>query len=213
MWMPIIAKTDTESETIIRIPTDSAQWPIRIRPTVPLDDDALLAISAANQPLRIEQCPDGELIFMPPSGSDVGRITFAIMVRFGAWVERDGSGIGFTTDTGFRLPNNAVRGPDTSWIRKERWEAITPELRKKFVPLAPDFVIEIRSPSDRLRDQKAKLEEYMACGVQLGWLIDPIKHTIWIYRPGKQPERQTNPERIVGEPPIDGFVLELHDLW
>ena len=127
--------------------------------------------------------------------------------------ERDGSGVGFDSSTGFTLPNGAKRSPDASWIRKDRVAALPKEQQEGFYHLCPDFVIELRSSTDRINRLKAKMEEYIANGAELGWLIDPEERTVWIYRPGCAAECVVNLERIAGEGPVAGFVLELAEIW
>lgn len=190
--------------------TPRALLPMRIRPARPLDDDELFELCAANGELRIERTADGELIIMPPTGGETGNRNFNVTAVLGAWVRRDGTGVGFDSSTGFILPNGAERAPDAAWVTRERWESLTAEQRKKFPPLVPDFVIELRSPSDTLAEQQAKMEEYVGQGVRLGWLIDPVDRSVHVYRPGEPVEIVR--ERVRGEPVLPGFELRLDDV-
>lgn len=183
--------------------------PLTIQPSRPLDDEALFELCRANRDLRIERSARGEIRIMSPTGGETGRRNFLLTALFGAWAMRDGSGVGFDSSTGFLLPNGAERSPVVAWIRKERWEALTPEQRAKFVPLCPDFVIELRSPSDELAALQAKMEEYLACGAELGWLIDPQAKRVWIYRAGVTAECLQSPGTLSGAPLLPGFVLDL----
>jgi Uma2 family endonuclease len=187
--------------------------PLRVRMTEPLDDDELLELCAKNGNLRIERTSDGELIIMPPAGGETGLRNLDISMQLGLWTKRDGSGIGFDSSTGFILPNRAERSPDASWVRRDRWNALTKDQRAKFVPLCPDFVIELRSPSDRLSDTKEKMLEWIEQGAQLGWLIDPEDRSVYVYRPRMAPLCRKDLERIEGDPVLPGFVLELGEIW
>ena len=195
--------------------TDETSLPLvlRLKPVVDLSDDQLLALCAINRELRIERNAKGELLLMPPAGSETGQEEGEITRQLGNWAKRDGSGVAFGPSAGFRLPNTAVRAADAAWVRRSRWEAIPPEDRKKFVPLCPDFVIELRSPSDRLRDLLDKMEEWIANGARLGWLLDPEPRHVYIYRPDQPVERRENPDTLSGDPLLPGFVLDLREVW
>ena len=163
--------------------------------------------------LRIERTSEGDLIIMPPTGGETGRSNFSLSGLFANWVMADGTGVGFDSSTEFALPNGANRSPDVSWIRKERWEALTPSERKRFPPLCPDFVIELRSDTDRLSTIQAKMQEYIDNGAQLGWLIDPLQKKVWVYRLDTAVECLENPASVSGEPVLPGFVLPLDKIW
>jgi Uma2 family endonuclease len=193
-----------------------AQWsflPMRIRFAEPLDDEALFEFCAANKNLWIERTSDGELIIMPPAGGDTSRRNLRLAGQFSTWVERDRTGAGFDSSGGFLLPNGAQRSPDLAWVTKSRWDALTPEQQRKFPPLCPDFVVELRSPSDLLHDQQAKLDEYIACGARLGWLIDPIGARAYVYRPGRAIEVFERPDELRGDPELPGFIADLREIW
>jgi len=129
------------------------------------------------------------------------------------WAKADGTGIAFGSSTGFVLPNGAERSPDFSWVRRARWDALTPEQRERFPPLCPDFVGEIRSPSDRLASLEEKMREYMANGAELGWLIDPAERKVVVYRPGATPVCLDDPETISGDPVLPKFTLKVRQLF
>jgi Uma2 family endonuclease len=193
-----------------------ARWrhlPMRIRLAAPLSDDDLFDLCAANRGLHIERTSDGELIIMPPTGGETGRRNFNLIGQFYAWVQRDGTGVGFDSSTGFLLPGGAERAPDIAWVRRSRWDALTADQRRKFPPVCPDFVIELRSPRDTLASQQAKLEEYLACGARLGWLIDPDEHRVHVYRPGRTVEVQERPHELRGDPELPGLILDLRSIW
>jgi Uma2 family endonuclease len=167
----------------------------------------------ANRDLRIERTASGEVIIMPPAFSDTGNRNFNIAAQLGAWTEQDRTGIGFDSSAGFTLPNGATRSPDASWIKLERWNALTEDQKASFAPICPDFVIELRSSSDTLTRLRDKMQEYIANGVSLGWLIDRKNRTVQIYRPDREPELLENPETVSGDPELPGFVLRLAKIW
>src|SRR5215208_7218321 len=172
-------------------PTDITGWPLvlRLRPIIELSDDQLTALCALNRELRIERNAQGELLLMPPAGFETSGENAQLTAQLVVWANRDGTGIATDSSGGFRLPNGAMRAPNAAWISRTRLAAIPPEEREKFLPLCPDFVIELRSPSDSLRDLQAKMEEWIANGAQLGWLLDPEPRQLYIYRPDQPAER------------------------
>ena len=163
----------------------------------------------ANEELRFEITKEGEMLIMSPVGSEGGHRNFNLAVEFGTWVKADGTGIGFDSSTGFTLPNGAKRSPDVSWIRRERWEAIPKKQRKKFAPICPDFVVELRSETDALEALKEKMTEYIANGAQLGWLIDPLEKKAYVYRPRVRVKVLNRPKTLSGEPLLKGLKLDL----
>lgn len=179
----------------------------------PMNDDEFFDFCQRNKGLRIEMEADGEIIFMPPTGSETGIKNFKLTTKFGNWVEKDGSGEGFDSSTGFVLPNGAKRSPDLSWISLEKWNAIPKAKRKKFAPVCPDFVVELRSETDSLSKLKDKMEEYIENGASLGWLIDAAKRKVYVYRPNAEVEVLENPNEISGEPLLKGFTLNLKEIW
>lgn len=183
-----------------------------IRPGPPrhrYTDEEFARLCAENPDLRIEMSSTGEVIIMAPVVSEGGKRNFSLTGRFWAWVEADGTGVGFDSSTGFTLPNGAKRSPDVSWIRRERWDALTDEQKNEFAPVCPDFVVELRSKSDRLSTLQEKMEEYLANGVQSGWLIDPLEKKVYIYRSDVEVEVIANPSEISGEGLLKGFVPNL----
>lgn len=162
---------------------------------------------------RIELTSDGDLIIMAPTGGKTGFRNFELIGNFWTWSKKDGTGKGFDSSTVFSLPNGAKRSPDLAWARNERWAALTDEEQERFPPLCPDFVVELRSPSDSLRQLRKKMEEYIANGVQLGWLIDPFEKKVYVYRPQAAAEIFDDPQTISGEPLLRGFTLDVQSLW
>ena len=177
-----------------------------------LSDEDFFEFCQLNKDLRIERTKEGDLIIMPPTTSKTGKRNFELAVKFGSWAKRDGTGIGFDSSTGFTLPNGAERSPDVSWIRVDRWNALTDDEQDRFAPICPDFVVELRSKSDALHALKEKMVEYVENGAQLGWLIDPLEGNVYIYGPQTAVECLSQPETISGEPLLHGFVLEMKDI-
>lgn len=167
----------------------------------------------ANPDLRIERTASGEVVIMPPTFSDTGNRNFNVAAQLWGWTEQDGTGIGFDSSTGFTLPNGATRSPDASWIKLERWNALTAEQQASFAPICADFVIELRSASDALVKLQEKMQEYLANGASLGWLIDRKSRAVYLYRPDCEPVTLENPETISGEPELPGFVLKMTKIW
>ncbi|NER84180.1 MAG: Uma2 family endonuclease, partial [Leptolyngbya sp. SIO1D8] len=162
---------------------------------------------------RIERTATGEVIVMPPAFSDTGNRNFNLAVQLGIWAEQDQTGLGVDSNSGFTLPNGAVRSPDAAWIKRDRWNALTVDQQASFAPLCPDFVVELRSASDSLGGLEAKLQEYIDNGAVLGWLIDRKNQTVHIYRPHQEPQVLKNPESVSGAPELPGFVLKMARIW
>ncbi|MGB3207304.1 MAG: Uma2 family endonuclease [Crinalium sp.] len=183
--------------------------------TIPkITPEQFLEICQANQDLRLELTASGDVIIMPPTHPWTGKQNFGLITQLGIWVERTGLGIGFDSSTGFTLPNGAVRSPDASWIDTQRWDSLT-ETQKtsEFSPIAPDFVIELRSSSDSIKTLREKMQEYIDNGVRLAWLIDPQTKQVEIYRKNQQVEILNSPDTVSGEDVLPGFVLNLNKIW
>jgi len=179
----------------------------------PMNDDEFFDFCQRNKSLRIEMNANGEIIFMPPTGSETGIKNFKLTGMFWTWVEKDGSGEGFDSSTGFVLPNGAKRSPDLSWMTLEKWNAIPKAKRKKFAPVCPDFVVELRSETDNLNKLQEKMTEYIENGASLGWLIDAAKRKVYVYRPNAEVEMLENPTEISGETLLKDFTLNLKEIW
>jgi Uma2 family endonuclease len=183
-------------------------------PEVELTDELFRKLCAANPELRLERTAEGDLEIMYPAGSESGERNSELNYQVRHWSKTAGRGLGFVFDSsaGFTLPNGAERSPDSSWIARDRWLALSPEQRQIFAPICPDFVAELRSPSDSKRKLRDKMREYIANGTRLGWLIDPLDGTVEVYRPGRETEILRKPERIDGGDVLPGFVLELRGI-
>ena len=175
--------------------------------------EQFVQLALANRDLQLERTPMGELIVMPPTGSDTGNRNLDIEGQLWLWNRQTKLGKAFNSSSGFHLPNGAFRSPDASWIRQERWDALTPEQRKGFAPLCPDFVLELCSESENMEPLRAKMREYMANGARLGWLIDRKNKKVEIYRQGQEVEVLDNPSTLSDEDVLPGFVLDLTEVW
>ena len=185
---------------------------LNLHPTLELTDEQFEQICRHNRDLRFERTAAGELVVMSPTGGEKGRRNGGLTAQLWVWNQSRRLGEVFDSSTGFRLPNGATRSPDLAWVRQKRWQALTQQERRKFVPLGPDFVVELRSPSDELGDLQAKMQEYLENGVCLGWLIDPETQRVEIYRPGQPVEVLQNPATLSGESVLPEFVLDLSDI-
>lgn len=195
------------------IPADTGGIVLRLDPEVELTDEKMLALSSLNRDLRLERTAEGELVAMPPTGWETGDKDSELNMQLRQWAKRDGTGRSSSSSTGFVLPNGALRSPDASWIKKSRLETLSSEQRKKYLPLCPDFAIELRSPSDRLSVVREKMREYIENGASLGWLIDPVNKRVHVYRPGEDEREIKEPEKISGSPVLPGFELDLREIW
>lgn len=186
---------------------------LQLPPVLQLTDEQFEQLSAVNQDLRLELTAKGELIIMPPTGGETGNRNFEIYIDLGIWNRQNPLGKAFDSSTGFRLPNGATRSPDASWVRRERWEALTDVQRKRFLPLCPDFAVELVSETDDLEDTQEKMQEYLENGLSLGWLINPKLEQVEIYRPNQAVEVLQSPATLSGEDVLPGFVLDLQPIF
>ncbi|MFB2972303.1 Uma2 family endonuclease [Aerosakkonema sp. BLCC-F183] len=180
---------------------------------IKLTDEQFFQLCQDNRDLRFERNANGELIIMPPTGGETGNRNGRLTQQLFNWTDLDGTGIAFDSSTGFKLPNGADRSPDAAWIPLERWNALNNEQQKKFLPLCPDFVVELLSPSDSLSATQQKMQEYMDNGTRLGWLIVRSSRRVEIYRQGQEVEILESPVSLSGEDILPGFVLNLESIW
>ena len=186
---------------------------LQMLPNMIMTDDQFFDFCQLNRHFRIERNQIGDLFIMSPTGSETEERNFNLIVQLGIWTKQDGTGVGFGSSGGFTLPNGAVRSPDAAWIKRTKWEAIPTEKRKKFAPICPEFVVELRSENDSLSTLKEKMQEYIDNGTQLAWLIDRKQRQVFIYRPNCAVEELDNPQTLTGEDILPGFVLELSEIW
>lgn len=188
-------------------PVVLAPGPLKIR------DDEFFAFCQANRDVRIERTAKGEIVIMSPTGGSAGGRGAALTAALWLWAQNDKQGVAFDSSTGFILPNGAMRSPDASWVMRSRLADLTAQQKQKFLPLCPDFVVELRSSSDRLADLQAKMDEYIANGACLGWLIDPTSREIHVYQPGYGPILLADPTIVAGDPILPGFALDMASIW
>ncbi|MCC5617985.1 Uma2 family endonuclease [Nostoc sp. CHAB 5836] len=187
---------------------------VQIPSSMQMTDEQFFDFCQVNRELRIERNQFGEISIMPPTGSETGNRNFNVAGQLYVWAEKDGTGICFDSSTGFKLSTGAERSPDASWIKLERWNTLSAEQQQRFAPICPDFIVELRSPSDNLKPLKEKMEEYMKEPlVQLGLLIDRKHRRVYIYRPGVPEECLENPATVSGESVLPGFILNLNKIW
>jgi len=200
---PLTTETEVETPPLV----------VRIRPVIDLTDDQFFEFCQINRDLRIERTATGELLLMPPTGSETGGSNFRLSGQLFIWTEQDGTGIGFDSSTGFTLPDGATVSPNLSWLTQERWNALSKKQRTKFAPISPDFVVELRSETDSLKALQSKMQQYIDNEVKLGWLIDRKQRRVYIYRPGVPVQQLDNPETVSADPELPGFVLKLGQIW
>jgi Uma2 family endonuclease len=186
---------------------------LQIPQSLKFTDDEFVEIVAANKDIRLELSHQGELIVMSPTGGETGERNLELTGQVWFWNRTHKLGKAFDSSTGFKLPLGGTRSPDVSWIKIERWNALTPEQRKKFLPLCPDFVIELVSESDDLADTQAKMREYINNGLRLGWLLNPKDQQVEIYRQNQAVEILENPQSLSGEDVLPGFILDLQPIF
>ncbi len=199
----ITARTLNESSHL----DDPGTRPVRVRLSQPFEE-----IVANNPEWKMEQTSEGEIVFMSPTGGESGIRNSEIGFQLTAWARETG-GYAFDSSTLFRLANGALRSPDASWIAADRWQQLSVDDRESYPPITPDFVIELRSRTDRLVDLQDKMNEYFGCGVRLGWLIDPLRKQVHVYRSGEAPVILENPKSVAGETVLPGFVLDLSRIF
>jgi len=186
---------------------------LNLSPVLELTDEQFAQLCQANRDLRLERTATGELIIMPPAGGKTGRRNLNLSYQLGAWNQQNELGVAFDSSTGFRLPKGGERSPDAAWVAKDRWEALSEEEQEGFVPLYPDFVVELHSKTDSLATLQAKMREYQENGARLGWLLDPQRQQVEIYRIGQPVETLQNPETLSGEDVLPGFILTLKPIF
>jgi len=174
-----------------------------------LTDEEFEQIVAVNKELHLELTSQGELVIMSPTGGETGTRNFDLLGQLWFWNRQNNLGKAFDSSTGFKLPNGATRSPDASWIKMERWNILTTQERKKYLPLCPDFAVEIVSQTDDIEDTQAKMREYISNGLRLGWLINPKAKQVEIYRPNQEVEVLNCSTSLSGEDVLPGFVLDL----
>ncbi|BAY15787.1 hypothetical protein NIES21_16060 [Anabaenopsis circularis NIES-21] len=186
---------------------------LNLNSIIQLTREQFYQLCEENPDLKLERNAQGELIIMPPTGGETGKSNSNVNAQIWFWNDQNQLGEVFDSSTGFTLPNGADRSPDVSWVAKSRWDALTKEQKEKFIPLCPDFVIEILSPNDSLKKTQNKMQEYIENGCRLGWLINRKQQEVEIYRLGKDVEILKSPQILSGEDVLPGFVLTMQKIW
>ncbi len=186
---------------------------LNLNPIIKLTHQQFYDLCAANPEAKLELTANGELVIMSPTGGETSAWNSALNADLAVWNRQRSLGKTFDSSGGFSLPNGSERSPDASWIPLEKWNALTPDQRRSFLPLCPDFLIELLSPSDSWPQGMKKMEEYMANGCRLGWLLDPHHQRVAIYRMGKPVETVQDPVSLSGEDVLPGFTLDVATLW
>ncbi|MEG4918215.1 MULTISPECIES: Uma2 family endonuclease [unclassified Microcoleus] len=186
---------------------------LNLNPIIKLTDEQFFQLCQENENIRLERTAKGELIIMSPAGGETSSSNAGLTAQIWIWNQQNRLGKVFDSSTGFKLPNGADRSPDASWVKLERWNALTPEQQKKFPPLCPDFVVELMSPSDSLKETQDKMKEYRDNGAVLGWLINRKSRQVEIYRLNQEVEVLESPATVSGEDVLPGFILNLESIW
>ncbi len=186
---------------------------LTMEPAVTLTQDQFFELCQQNRDMRLERTAKGEIVIMPPAGGDSSFQNSSITYQIRAWFNQHRTGRVYDSSGGFILPNGATLSPDGAWITQEQFAPLTEKERKGFAPVAPCFIVELMSPSDRLKAAQAKMEEFRDNGVKLGWLIDPFKFQVHVYRPGQPVEVHDKPATLSGEPELPGFTMDFADVW
>jgi Uma2 family endonuclease len=187
---------------------------LKVNPYRRMTDDEYFAFCMANPDVRFERTREGEIIIVPPAGFESDHQNANVVAQLMVWAQRDGSGTVSGPSSEFFLPTGAAYSPDAAWTSKEQVSRLSKDQRRKFPPLCPEFIVEVMSPSDRLRTAQKKMEEWRRAGVQLGWLIQPDKKTVYIYRAGQTgSEARVGITKLAGEGPVKGFKLDLKQIW
>ena len=191
----------------------NAVIPIHLPRTLRCTQEQFVELVKANPELRWELTAQGEVIVMPPTGSETGNYNSELIINLGIWNRQSQLGKVFDSSTGFRLPNGAIRSPDVAWIAQERWAQLSPEQRRTFAPICPDFVVELVSPTDDVNALEAKMQEYIENGCRLGWLVNPQKRQVTVYRPQMAPEIISFDVPLTGEDVLPGFTIDLRQIF
>ncbi len=208
--MRLMCNADGE---VVLIPSEALAMETDVTPFVDMTEDQFFVFCQRTHDVRIERNAEGAILIMPPTGGATSNRNLELGMQLQLWAKRDGTGIAFDSSGGFYLPNTATRSPDASWVLRWRYDELTEREQDRFLPLCPDFAIELKSPSDRLPVLKKKMEEYIENGMQLGWLIVPEQKTVYIYRPHVSVAVLENSNTVSADPVLPGFVLDLSDIW
>ena len=198
----------------VTLPAEALPAKLTLNPDLRMTDDEYFTVCVANPDVRFERTAEGEIVIVPPAGGESDHQSLRIGRRLDIWAEDDGRGKAFGATAEFILPTGAALSPDAAWVSNRRLSQLSKEQRRKFPPVCPEFVVEVMSPSDRLKAAQEKMKEWMRAGVELAWLIHADERTVYVYRAGQpEPDKRTGILKLAGEGPIAGFKLDLKDIW
>jgi len=186
---------------------------ISLEPVIHVTDEQFYQLCQANPEVKFERDAVGDLIVMAPTGGETGSYNAEIVADFVIWNRQTRLGKVFDSSTCFKLPKGGDRSPDVAWVALERWNQLSQEQQRKFPPIAPDFALELLSPTDSLEKTQAKMQEYINNGVRLGWLIDRDRRYVEIYRSNQPVEALTSPEQLSGADVLPGLFLDMNIVW
>ena len=195
------------------LPSDDYVPPELVGLPEPITPEQFEELARLNRKLRLELTSTGKLIIMPFRDLQTSARNFDLTYQLEAWTRKDGSGISVGSGTIFSLANRAMRSPNAAWFKCEKWDRLTKEEKERFARFSPDFVVELRSPIDRLTQLRNKMLEYIENGVSLGWLIDPLKRRVYVYQPNCEPVVLVDPVTVSADPLLPGFTLDVTELW
>jgi len=198
---------------IVQTSAEFQPWVVHLPRSLKMSAEQFWEACQLNRDVQLELTAEGELIIMPPTGARTGSRNARLIQQVTQWADEDGSGVAFDSSTGFELPNGAIRSPDVAWVRRDRLAGLPPERLERFLPLCPDFVVELKSPSDPLASVQDKMREYIANGAQLGWLLEPALRRVHVYRPGADISCLDDPSTLSGDPVLPHFVARLAPIW
>ena len=198
---------------VVALPEHGTSVKLRFDIERRLSDKEYLAFCRANPELRVERTAEGEIVIVPPAGGESSHRSLRVAAQLDRWAEKDGRGKAFDSSVQFMLPDGSALSPDAAWVSNESLRSLSRPQRRQFPPICPEFVVEVMSPSDRLKQAKAKMEQWAANGVHLGWLIDGDAETVYIYRRGEPVKMRRGIRVLAGEGPVKGFVLRLRPIW
>ena len=186
---------------------------LNIKPIVALTEEQFFELCQINELIRFERNSDGTLVLMPLVGGLTSHRNANLTYQLATWNRDNSLGVAFDSSVGFILPNGAMRSPDASWLKLDRWNALTEEQKEKFPLVCPDFVAELRSETDCLKRLQNKMREYRHNGARLGWLIDLETQKTEINRPNRKVEVLECPTTLSGEDVLPGFILNFESIW
>jgi Uma2 family endonuclease len=197
----------------VALPAKRSSFRLRFDSEDRVSEQEYLAFCRLNPDLRVERSSEGEIVIIPPPGGESSYRSLGVATQLSAWAAKDRSGKVFDSSAQYILPDSSRLSPDASWVSNKALQRFTPQQRKEFLRLCPEFLVEVLSPSDRLKTARQKMEQWIANGARLAWLIDGDRKTVYIYRPNHPAEILRGAPELPGEGPVQGFNLDLRPIW